>query len=110
MIRSTINSDSGTMDYLIANGRTKMAKERDELLRVFREIRESLEADCDYIGYPKIVQDPDLSKFERQECEIPGVECEMIRQSDGGITGDMFNGDAAYLIGDEWWIIVEYAS
>ncbi len=58
---------------------------------------------------PRIIarKEFDLSKFDEQRSDIPGVEFEYVMQNGGGMTGDDFHGVIAWPI-DELLFVCEY--
>lgn len=49
-----------------------------------------------------------LLRFIEQPCDIEGIDVEYINQADGGgMTGDEFQGTAAYPVG-EYLFVIEY--
>lgn len=78
-------------------------------IEIINKIKEYM-YDC-HLEYPKIENNPDLSKFKRQDCGIDEFEFEMVNQDPGGgITGDSFCGQLAFPFGGNNYIIVYYCT
>lgn len=56
---------------------------------------------------PKVVERDafDLAGFQQQECDIPGVKTEFVKQHGPGITGDDYHGTIAYQIGSRLFVL-----
>lgn len=78
-------------------------------IEIINKIKAYLD-DC-HLEYPTIENNPDLSKFTPQDCEMDEFEFEMINQdSGGGILGDSFSGQMAFPLSDNNYIIVDYCT
>lgn len=56
---------------------------------------------------PRVVDQAgfNLDGFEKQECEIDGIETEWVKQIGPGEGGDDYHGYIAYPIGDKFFVI-----
>lgn len=76
---------------------------------IINKIKEYLD-DC-HLEYPKIESSIDLTKFQRQECDMEEFDYEFINQnSGGGILGDSFTGIIAFPIDKDKYLIVDYVT
>lgn len=47
----------------------------------------------------------DFTGFQKQECDIPGVKAEYVKQHGPGIAGDDYHGTIAYQIGSRLFVL-----
>lgn len=66
-----------------------------------------LEEDCTFVHTPRVVERDgyDLSKFNKQESDVPGIDTEFVHQLGPGMAGDDFHGTLAYPIGEKLFLL-----
>ena len=66
--------------------------------------------DDSILNFPSVEVSPDLSKFTKQECDMPEFSFEWVDQRSSGISDDSFCGSIAFLIDKEVdaYLIIQY--